>query len=57
VEHSIAGVIDWVDAFETRLPPPDEAKHAKETHEEDYDKEEEPFNPPCPPQRQSYHDK
>jgi hypothetical protein len=57
VEHSIAGVIDWVDAFETRLPPPDEAKHAKETHEEEYDKEEEPFNPPCPPQRRSYHDK
>jgi hypothetical protein len=43
VERSIVRVIDRVDALETRFPLVDEAKHA-ETHEEEYDdEEEEPF--------------
>jgi hypothetical protein len=60
VERSIAGIIDWVDALETRLPPTDQAKLLDETREDDYDEEEEvedaePFNPPCPPPRWSQH--
>jgi hypothetical protein len=52
VECSIAVVIDLVDALKTILPPVDQAKLAEETREDDYDeeeKEDEPFNPPCPP--------
>jgi hypothetical protein len=57
VERSIAGVLDRFDILETRLPPVDQAKHAKESHEEDYDNEEEGrFNPPRRPPRQQYDD-
>jgi hypothetical protein len=56
VEHSIVGIIDRVDALETRLPPTDQDKLPDDTHEDDHDKEEEvedeePFYPPCPPPR------
>jgi hypothetical protein len=51
VECSIAGLIDQVDALETRLPPPDQTKHAEETHEADYHEEEESFNHPHQPPR------
>jgi hypothetical protein len=55
VEHSIVGVLDQVGTLETRLPSANQAKHAtEETHEEDYNEEEEPFNPPCPPPRRQY---
>jgi hypothetical protein len=54
VERSIAGIIDRVDALETGLPPTDQDKLPDETHEDNYDEEEEvddeePFNPPRPP--------
>jgi hypothetical protein len=58
VEHSIAGIIDRVDALETGLPLNDQAKVFDETREDDYDddddeeeevEDEEPFNPPLPP--------
>jgi hypothetical protein len=49
VECSIDGIIDWVDALETNLPPPDNAKDVGEIPE-DYN-EEEPFNSPRPPPR------
>jgi hypothetical protein len=54
VERSIAGIIDRVDALETGLPLTDQDKLPDETHEDNYDEEEEvddeePFNPPRPP--------
>jgi hypothetical protein len=54
VEHSIAGIIDRVDAFETGLPAMDQDKHLDDTREDDHNEEEEvedeePFNPPRPP--------
>jgi hypothetical protein len=55
VERSIAGIIDWVDALETGLPPTDQDKKLPdETPDDNYDEDEEvedeePFNPPCPP--------
>jgi hypothetical protein len=55
VEHSIARIIDRVEAFETRLPATDQDKLPDDTHEDNHDEEEvevedeEPFNPPCPP--------
>jgi hypothetical protein len=56
VEHSIAVIIDRVDALETRLPLTDQDKLLDDTHEDDYDEvedveDEEPFNPPHPPPR------
>jgi hypothetical protein len=58
VECSIAGIIDQVDALETRLPPTDQDKKLPDkTHEDNYDddeeevEDEEPFNPPHPPPR------
>jgi hypothetical protein len=60
VEHSIAGVIDRVDALETGFPPMDQTKLPDETREDDYDEEEvedeERFNPPCPPPRWQHRD-
>jgi hypothetical protein len=41
VERSIGGIIDRVDALETGLPPTDQAKLPDDTHEDDYDEEEE----------------
>jgi hypothetical protein len=60
VEHSIARIIDRVDALETGLPQTDQDKLPNETHEDDYDEveeveDEEPFNPPHPPPRQQHH--
>jgi hypothetical protein len=53
VECSTVGIFDQVDALETGLPPMDQDRLPKETHEDDYDEEEvedkKPFNPPCPP--------
>jgi hypothetical protein len=56
VKFSIVGIIDWVGGLEFGLPPTDHAKLLDETHEDDYNEEEEvedeePFNPPCPPPR------
>ena len=58
VEHSIASIIDRVEALETRVPATDHDKLLDDTHEDDHDEEdemeevedEEPFNsPPHPP--------
>jgi hypothetical protein len=53
MKHSIAAVIDRVDALETGLPLADQAKLDDETREDDYNDENEdkPFNPPRPPPR------
>jgi hypothetical protein len=56
VECSIAGIIDLVDALETGLPLTDQDKLPNETHEDNYDEEEEvedeePFKSPSPPPR------
>jgi hypothetical protein len=60
VECSTVGIFDQVDALETGLPPMDQDRLPKETHEDDYDEEEvedkKPFNPPCPPPWQQQHD-
>jgi hypothetical protein len=56
VEGSIVGVINRVDALDTRLPTADQAKLANETHEDYYEEEEEPFNPPRSSPRQQYND-
>jgi hypothetical protein len=57
VDHSIASVIDQVDALETRLPPTDQDKLLDETRGDDYEEEEDkPFNPPRPPPQRQYHD-
>jgi hypothetical protein len=53
VEHSIAGIIDGVEALETRVAAMDQDKLLDDTREDDYDEEdemeevedEEPFNP------------
>jgi hypothetical protein len=62
VEHSIAEIIDWVEALETGVPATDQDKLPDDTREDDHDEEDEmeevedgePFNPPPhpPPQRQ-----
>jgi hypothetical protein len=66
VEHSIAGIIDRVDALETGTPAMDHDKFLDDTHEDDHDEkdemeevdDEEPFNPPPlpPPQQQHRND-
>jgi hypothetical protein len=59
VECSIAGVIDRVATLETGLPSTDHNKLPDETHEDNYNEEEEvedeePFNPSRPPPRQQH---
>jgi hypothetical protein len=57
VEHSIAGIIDWVEDLETGVPTMDQDKLLDDIHEDDHDEEaemeevedEEPFNPPPRP--------
>jgi hypothetical protein len=65
LEHSIAGIIDWVEALETRVLAIDQDKLPDNTREDDHDEEdereevedEEPFNPPPhPPPRRQHHD-
>jgi hypothetical protein len=54
VEHSIAGIIDQVEALETGVPTMDQDKLPNDTREDDHDEEDEveevednePFNPP-----------
>jgi hypothetical protein len=54
VEHSMAGIIDRIDALEIGLPQIYQDKLPDDTREDDHDDieevdDEEPFNPPCPP--------
>jgi hypothetical protein len=61
VEHSIAGIIDRVEALEARLPVTDQDNLPDDTREDDPDEEEveddEPFNPPPhPPPRRKHRD-
>jgi hypothetical protein len=56
VEHSMAGIINHVDALEIGLPQIDQDKLPDDTHEDDHDDtnevdDEEPFNPPHTPPR------
>jgi hypothetical protein len=57
VEHSIAGIVDSVDALEIGLPLMDRNKLPDDTREDDHkedeeeveDEDEEPYDPPRPP--------
>jgi hypothetical protein len=61
VECSIAGIIDRVEALDTRVPTMDQDRLPDDTREDDHDEEneveevadDEPFNPPArpPPRR------
>jgi hypothetical protein len=57
----MAGIIDHVDALETRLPQIDQDKLPDDTREDDHDDteevdDEEPINPPHPPPRRPHCD-
>jgi hypothetical protein len=63
VEHSMAGIIDHIDALEIGLPRIDQDKLPYDTREDDHDHNEEeevddedPFNPPLPPPRRPHRD-